>query len=184
LPVALSNLFERAGVVSSGISAHIVHEATHIVDIAATIYDAAGVEYPGEIIGNELTPLEGHSFQQAIKNGNWVRPAPIFWEHEGNRAVRLGDWKLVSEGNTVCELYNMKADRTELNDLSDEQPEVLARLVDMYESWSTRVGALPWPVVPEVTASPRIGTKHFHDVEKIVSDIACSVLINKRFLLR
>jgi len=142
----------------------IIHEPTHIVDIAATIYDLAGVEYPDVFQGYELTPLEGHSFVRAIRNGGWVRPAPIFWEHEGNRAVRLGNWKLVSEGNTRWELYDMKEDRTELHDLSEDRSEVLKRLIRMYEDWGARIGALPWPVVPDVTASPRIGTMHIHDV--------------------
>ena len=82
----------------------------------------------------------------------------MMWEHEGNRACRLGDWKLVSEGNTRWELYNMKSDRTEPDDLSGAKPEVLARMVRMYEGWAERVGALPWPVINGVTASPRPGT--------------------------
>jgi arylsulfatase A-like enzyme len=143
---------------------HLVHEPSHIVDIAATIYDIAGVEYPFELSGKTLISLEGHSFRKAIENGDWTRSAPIFWEHEGNRAVRLGEWKLVSEGNTEWELYNMKSDRTELNDLSGEQPELLARMIQMYEDWAERVGALPWRVIPEVTASPRTGTRHIHEV--------------------
>jgi len=93
-----------------------------------------------------------------------VRPAPIYWEHEGNRAVRLGDWKLVSEGNTRWELYNMKEDRTELNDLAEERSDVLTRMVQMYTSWAERIGALPWPVAAGAPASPRVGTRHIHDV--------------------
>jgi arylsulfatase len=146
-------------------SAQLVSEPSHIVDIATTIYDVTGTTYPGEIDGNLLTHLEGHSFKDAIENGVWQRPTPIFWEHEGNRAVRDGNWKLVSEGNNVWELYDMKKDRTELNDLSGERPDVLSKMVVMYETWAKRAGALPWPVVPEVTASPRIGTKHLHDVD-------------------
>jgi arylsulfatase len=146
-------------------SAQLVSEPSHIVYIAATIYDVSGTEYPEEIGGNALTGLEGHSFQGAIENGNWDRPTPIFWEHEGNRAVRDGEWKLVSEGNTVWELYDMKSDRTELNDLSAERPDVLAKMVAMYEKWTERSGALPWPVIPEMTASPRVGTMHIHDVD-------------------
>lgn len=84
---------------------HLIREPTHIVDIAATIYDVAGVVYPTELDGKALTPLEGQSFLGALKNGDWVRQRPLFWEHEGNRVVRLGDWKLVSEGNTRWELY-------------------------------------------------------------------------------
>ena len=143
---------------------HLVSEPTHVVDIAATIYDISGTEYPAEIAGPELTPLEGHSFRRVIENGGWIRSAPIYWEHEGNRAVRLGDWKLVSEGNTGWELYDMKSDRTELNDLAASNPEVLERMSQMYEDWAERVGALPWPVVREVTAAPRPGSVHIHDV--------------------
>ena len=143
---------------------HLVSEPTHVVDIAATIYDISGTEYPAEIAGPELTPLEGHSFRRVIENGGWIRPAPIYWEHEGNRAVRLGDWKLVSEGNTGWELYDVKSDRTELNDLAAGNPEVLERMSQMYEDWAERVGALPWPVVREVTAAPRPGSVHIHDV--------------------
>jgi arylsulfatase len=143
---------------------HLVSEPTHVVDIAATIYDISGTEYPAEIAGPELTPLEGHSFRRVIENGGWIRSAPIYWEHEGNRAVRLGDWKLVSEGNTGWELYDVKSDRTELNDLAASNPEVLERMSQMYEDWAERVGALPWPVVREVTAAPRPGSVHIHDV--------------------
>ncbi len=146
-------------------SGKLVTEATHIVDIAATIYDVSETSYPDTSEQNPITPLEGHSFRSAIENVGWVRPAPIFWEHEGNRAVRLGDWKLVSEGNTVWELYDMKEDRTELSDLSADQPDVLSRMVQMYEDWAERVGALPWPLEHGTTAAPRIGTKHIHDVD-------------------
>lgn len=145
-------------------SQRLVHEPTHIVDISATMYDIAGVEYPPQIGEGSLTPLEGHSFADAITNHRWVRPAPIFWEHEGNRAVRLGDWKLVSEGNTTWELYDMKNDRTELDDLADDRPETTNRMIKMYEDWAERAGALPWPVDPNSAANPRSGTKHIHDV--------------------
>lgn len=146
-------------------SSKIVTEATHIVDIAATIYDVSETTYPETRAGNSVTSLDGHSFRGAIENGVWVRPAPIFWEHEGNRAVRLGDWKLVSEGNTVWELYDMKKDRTELSDLATDRPEVLERMIQMYEDWAERVGALPWPLKHGTTAAPRVGTKHIHDVD-------------------
>jgi arylsulfatase A-like enzyme len=111
-----------------------------------------------------MTPLEGHSFYGAITNNGWVRPAPIFWEHEGNRAVRLSDWKLVSEGNTTWELYDMKKDRTELHDLAGDRQEITTRMIKMYEDWAERAGALPWPVDPSSAANPRSGTKHIHDV--------------------
>ena len=141
-----------------------IDEPTHIVDIAATIYDVAGAEYAGVHGDRDLTPLEGQSFRSAIETGEWSRQDPICWEHEGNRAVRRGDWKLVSEGNTEWELYNMVDDRTELNDLAETRPEILANMIGVYEVWAKRVGALPWPVIPQATAAARSGTKHIHDV--------------------
>jgi hypothetical protein len=65
---------------------------------------------------------------------------------------------------TSWELYDMKTDRTELNDLTGVQPEILNLMIGMYEDWADKSGALLWPVVPESPASPRAGTAHIHDV--------------------
>ena len=70
----------------------------------------------------------------------------IYWEHEGNRAVRKGKWKLVSKHPGGWELYDMEADRTELNDLAQKNPEKVAELKVLYESWTKRAGVQPWPV--------------------------------------
>jgi len=77
----------------------------------------------------------------------------------------MGDWKLVSEGNTRWELYNMAKDRTELNDLSSSDPDRVVEMTKVYEVWAERTGALPWPVGSGGMASPRVGTKHIHDVD-------------------
>lgn len=95
------------------------------MSLAVTINNVSSAEYPVDIDDSELTGIEGRSFRKAIGNGGWVRPAPIFWEHGGKRAVRLGLWKLVSEGNTRWELYDMQRDRTELNDLSRVRPNIV-----------------------------------------------------------
>ena len=149
---------------SNSSEARLLHKPAHIVDIAATIYDVAGAAYPDELHGNSITPLEGESFLGVFDGAEFTRQAPICWEHEGNRAVRMCDWKLVSEGNTRWELYNMAQDRTELNDLSESESGRVAEMTAVYEEWAARIGALPWPVGTGGTASPRVGTKHIHDV--------------------
>ena len=68
----------------------------------------------------------------------------MFWEHEGNRAVRLGRWKLVSEYGKPWELYDMEVDRTELHDLSAKDPSTVAYLSDLYRGWAERCGVRPW----------------------------------------
>jgi arylsulfatase len=74
-----------------------------------------------------------------------VRPQPLFWEHEGNRAVRDGDWKLVAEGpGAPWELYDLKADRTELHDLAAQQPARVRELAAAWEAWARRANVIPW----------------------------------------
>ena len=71
----------------------------------------------------------------------------LFWEHEGNRAVRKGDYKLVAMHNTPWELYDMSKDRSELKDLSSAMSRKAEKLRSDWESWAKRVGAKPWDEV-------------------------------------
>jgi len=117
----------------------------HLIDIMATCVDVAGAEYPSEYKGNKITPAEGKSLVPAFDNNEIQREA-IYWEHEGNRAVRRGKWKLVSRHPGRWELYDIEADRTELTNLAQKYPEKVEQLEALYESWATRCGVQPWPV--------------------------------------
>ena len=117
----------------------------HLIDIMATCVDVAGAEYPSEYKGNKITPAEGRSLVPAFDNRPIEREA-IFWEHEGNRAVRQGEWKLVSRHPGRWELYDMEADRTELTNLAQKYPEKVEQLKALYESWAARCGVQPWPI--------------------------------------
>lgn len=117
----------------------------HIIDIMATCVELAGIKYPQTYDGNKITPLEGTSlvplFKQRAVNPNRA----LYFEHEGNRAVRQGDWKIVSaypENN--WQLYHLKSDRTELNDISASQPQKMNELVAMYNTWAARAGVIPF----------------------------------------
>ncbi len=141
--------------------AAIVHEPAHIIDIAATCIDAAGATYPGEHGGKPITPIEGESFLRVIDERRWSREKPIFWEHEGSRAVRVGSWKLVSEVGGKWELYEMDEDRTELTDLADRNRPKAEELSKMYDEWAERSGVVPWPVPPR-TWNPATRADHNH----------------------
>ena len=120
------------------------HQAGHLIDIMATCCDVAGAEYPKEYKGNQITPLEGKSLLPILKGGKRKDHKAIFWEHEGNRAVRKGKWKLVSKHKGDWELYNMQTDRTEMNNLADTYPDIVEKLNRMYDTWAKRCQVEPW----------------------------------------
>ena len=124
-----------------------LHDPWHVVDIMPTLLEAAGAAYPAELGGNAIQPLDGESFLGALTGQGTRREQPIYWEHEGNCAVRVGDFKLVRQFGQDWELYDMEADRTELNDLAGKNAPLEAKLKAEYQGWAQRVGVLDWSVV-------------------------------------
>jgi len=134
----------------AGLEGHgrIEHAPAHIIDIVATCLDLAGARYPDEHHGQPVQPLEGESFAPLLQGQGWQRQQPICWEHEGNRAVRMGEWKLVSQWEKGgWELYNMNEDRTELHDLATADASRVAEMEKVYQDWANRVGVIPWEQV-------------------------------------
>jgi arylsulfatase len=121
------------------------HEVGTILDLLPTFLNVADAEFPKEINGGKTTPLEGIDLAPSFTGKKLSRPNPIFWEHEGQRAVRDGKWKLVASHDEPWELYDMEADRTELRDLSKAKPEIARELIAKYEAWAKRVDVKPWP---------------------------------------
>jgi arylsulfatase len=103
----------------------------------------AGASYPAEYKGRAIRPVEGRSLIPVLQGG--TRPPVIYgWEHEGNRAIREGDWKLVSRFPQGWELYDMKRDRLETHDLAKEMPAKAAAMAALYDEWARRVGVRTW----------------------------------------
>ena len=118
------------------------HTPGYLPDIMATILDVTGAPYPQNLDGRSILPLEGHSLRESFAADVDERP-PMFWEHEGNAAVRIGRWKLVRQYPGEWELYDMQADRTESTDLAARQPERVAEMKAQYDAWAERCGVLP-----------------------------------------
>jgi len=118
---------------------------THLIDIMATMVDLGKVPYPTHQGEEKITALEGISLKPALEGKALPREEPIFFEHEGNRAVREGQWKLVALGvKGAWELYDMEADRAEMNNLIGSEQEVADRLIASYDTWATRAGVVPF----------------------------------------
>jgi arylsulfatase len=122
----------------------ITHQVGHVIDIMATCLDVAGIDYPETFKGRTLVPLEGKSLAPIIHGKDRVGHEALFWEHEGNRAVRQGKWKLVAREGCAWELYDLEADRTELHDLAAEHPDRAKEMARLYEQWAKKVGVVPW----------------------------------------
>lgn len=118
-------------------------EPGHLIDIMATCVDLSGAKYPQMVDGQAIHPLEGVSLRPSFTAAPLNRKSPIFWEHEGNRAVRDGDWKLVAKENRPWELYNVKLDRTELHDLAQEHPQRVQDMAAQWDVYAQRANALP-----------------------------------------
>lgn len=131
-----------------------------LVDVMATLVDVAGASYPAEHRGKPIKPLEGASLRPALSGEALHRTRPLVWEHEANRAIRDGDWKLVAKENGPWELYNLRTDRSELHNLAATEPERVKRMAAGWDAWAARADVLPlggWRGRPR--AAGRIGSR-------------------------
>jgi arylsulfatase len=119
-------------------SAGLVRSPGHLVDLMPTCLELAGAEYRGAL------PLEGKSLVPLLKGGEGSKDRSFYWEHEGNRAVRDGRWKLVAICKEEWELYDIEADRTELKNRAKDERQRVQEMIARYDAWARRCGVLPW----------------------------------------
>ncbi len=133
-------------------------EPTHLIDIMATCVDVSGATYPSNYNGKSIIPMEGKSLVPVFENRDLDREA-LFWEHEGNRAVRMGKWKLVSKASKNSfiwdqtdeldledwELFDMEKDRTEIHSVASTNPDLVKRMASMWMDWARRTDIIPRP---------------------------------------
>lgn len=112
----------------------------HLIDIVPTVLELAGVEPPTEWQGLAVPPKPGLSLKPVLRGDGAPLHQELWWAHEGNRAIRVGDWKLVAAGaDASWELYDLSQDRGELRNLADEMP---AKARDLAARWEQRADAI------------------------------------------
>ncbi|GIU88879.1 MAG: sulfatase [Acidimicrobiia bacterium] len=129
------------GVIPAG---HVSHDPAHVIDLVPTFLELAGVAAPRDRDGVPAREIEGESLVRVLRGLPSDASRVLAWEHEGNRAVRAGDLKLVSVHGRPWELYRMDLDRTETNDLADRYPRDVRRLEALHDDWALRTGVIPW----------------------------------------
>jgi arylsulfatase len=112
------------------------HQPGHLIDILPTAAEVGRAPYPSEFKGRAILPAEGVSLVPAFAGKPLNRARPIFWEHEGNKAVRSGPWKAVQKHKEPWELYNIDDDRTEQRNLAQAQPDRLRDLSARWDAWA------------------------------------------------
>jgi arylsulfatase len=143
-PFRLFKSFAHEGGIATPLLAHwpgairagaITREVGHVIDLLPTCLELAGGGIPR---------TEGKSLVPVLQGGTREPHAGLFWEHEGNRAVRSGKWKLVSALGRPWELYDLETDRSEQADLAAREPGRVRELADLYDQWAARSGVRPW----------------------------------------
>ncbi len=143
----------------------ITPEVGHIIDLMPTFLALAGATYPKTWAGHDLTPLAGKSLVPVLR-GEALGERTLAWEHEGNRAMRLGDEKLVAAFKGAWELYDLKRDRTEVHNLAAQRPDRVKELAERWQKWAGQVGVVPWEELPGAAYKPtRLYRKKSEPVE-------------------
>lgn len=122
----------------------ITHQVGHVIDLMPTCAEIAGAKYPSQYRGNSIAPVEGKSLVPVLKGKTRKGHDTLYWELFGNRAVRQGKWKLVWDNQPKkWELYDLKADRTETDDLAEKHPKRVKKMSRAWHDWKRRITLPP-----------------------------------------
>ncbi len=123
----------------------ITDQAGNVTDVMATILDLTGARYPSEYKGNKILGLEGLSLLPILEGKARQPHDAMYWEHFNSRAIRMGNWKLVSRPNSDWELYDLSVDRTETNNVASSNPERVKMMARAWDVWAHRANVYPMP---------------------------------------
>jgi arylsulfatase A-like enzyme len=105
----------------------------HFIDVVPTVLEVTGAKKPKTIDGLPVPPAPGISLVKVFQKDGTVSHDSLWWLHEGNRAIRVGDWKLVALAKGQWELYNLATDRGESQNLAGKYPDKVRELSALWE---------------------------------------------------
>ena len=123
----------------------LIHEPGHVIDLMTTCVELSGAKYPKVFDERNVQPMEGVSLAPAFTQKPLARSQPLFFEHEGCRAIRDGRWKLVKLRKGKWELYDMETDRTETRNLAEQHPDRVKAMTKQWHAWAVRAKVTPGP---------------------------------------
>lgn len=128
-----------AGIAARG---ELRHTPGHVVDFVPTVLQLAGIERPTEWGGEAIPDAPGKSLAPAFAKDVVIARDSLWWLHEDHRAIRVGDWKLVAAKGEPWELYDMKTDRAEQNNIAAKMPEKVKELAESWQKQTDEFTAL------------------------------------------
>lgn len=165
-PLRLSKIFVHEGGISTPLIVHwpagirakgeLRRNPGHLIDLLPTILELAGASVPTSTSGKYVPPLPGRSLVPTFAKDNTVPHDYLWWYHQGNRAIRVGDYKIVAEGPTSpWELYNMQTDRSEMHDLAAQNPAKVQELARIWQAHTDEFQAAASAEAPPAEARLR-----------------------------
>jgi arylsulfatase len=158
-PLRLSKMFVHEGGISTPLIVHwpkgiaargqLRRTPGHVIDLPPTVLALAGGTWPNEWKGESVPPIPGQCLVPALAQDATIERSALWWLHQGNRAIRVGDWKLVAVNDAPWELYDLKADRAESANLAASQPAKVRELATRWEDLAAQFAKDAGPDVSE-----------------------------------
>jgi len=111
-------------------------EVSHVIDIAPTLLEVAGVRHPSRFEGRRVLRMDGKSLVPVLRGERRRGHDALFWKWNHGRAVRRDQWKLVAIDDGPWELYDIERDGTELHNVAEEHPQIVDALARLWRAWA------------------------------------------------